>query len=118
MIRKLSAIILLFMLVGCSFPDEQISADTKDIACEQNLMGALSAFSSDLGLPIQISNEDAISIFEDGEVSKYYGRDGYKYTVTFGLETKEDGCNLVFYKQEKVGPVINPLQKAIMALCF
>lgn len=91
-------------LISCSFPDEKITENTKNDACRQDVLGALSAFSSDLGLPIQISPKDATVIFDHGEVSKSYGRDGYKYTVTFGLETKEDGCNLVFYKKEKVGP--------------
>lgn len=107
MIKKPSILFLLITLtiiVSCSFPDERISDDSKNEACKQSLLGALSAFSSDLGLPYQVSPEDATAIFDHGEVAKSYGRDGYKYTVTFGLETKEDGCNLVFYKQEKVGP--------------
>lgn len=107
MLLKQGTLLLLFALstlVACSIPDEKIASATKNDACSQNLVDALATFASEMDLPIHISQDDARAIFDHGEIAKTYGRDGFKYTVTFGLETKEDGCNLVYYKQKKVGP--------------
>lgn len=90
--------------MACSAPGGKISPDSKTEACKQNLIDALYAFSTDLGLPINISPEDATVIFDTGEISKSYGRDGYQYTVYFGLESGDEGCELVFYKRHKEGP--------------
>ncbi len=67
MTRSPITLILLFAmssLLSCSIPDEKITENTKNDACRQDLLGALSTFSSDLGLPIQISQEDATAIFD------------------------------------------------------
>ena len=91
-------------MMACSSPGGKISPDSKTEECEQNVIDALYAFSVDMGLPYNVSPEDGNTIFENGEISKSYGRDGYQYTVYFGLESDEEGCKLVFYKRGKSGP--------------
>lgn len=101
----LSTLIFAFFLTtACSGPGGKIKEDSKNDACKQNLVNALYTFSVDLGLPIQIAEEDAETIFNTGEVSKAYGLAGYSYTAYFGLENGDEGCSLKYFKQDKKGP--------------
>ena len=91
-------------MMGCSFPDGKIVPASKTEECKQNLVEALNAFSTKLGLPIDVSIEDATTIFNSGGISKSYGRDGNRYTVSFALESGDESCKLIFYHRRKKGP--------------
>lgn len=107
MIRRLSilfSIVIMAIMLSCSSPGGKISPDSKTEECEWELNEALYTFSTSMGLPYNVSSEDATTIFDTGEIAKSYGRDGYQYTVYFGLETGDEGCELVFYKRHKSGP--------------
>ncbi len=88
---------------GCA-PSDEIAAASKTAECRADVVKALDAFSSELGLDFNADDSDAQKIFDSGRVAKSYGRDGVRYTVHFGLEKSSGGCKLKFYKRSKSEP--------------
>lgn len=99
------AVCLLAIGLGaaCS-PDGKIAESSKNDECAAELTGALKTFSRDLGLPFQVTKEDAQSIFKTGKVAKKYARDGVQHETHFGIEKKGGDCKLKLFKRVERQP--------------
>lgn len=93
-----------FGLAAACSPTGKIAESSKTDECSADLIGALGAFSRDMGLNFEPTKADADAIFETGKVAKKYARDGVRYEAHFGIEKKGNECKLKFYKRVERQP--------------
>ncbi|HOC46047.1 MAG TPA: hypothetical protein PK307_07065 [Spirochaetota bacterium] len=72
---------------------------SKHVACGNNIQEALQYFNTNMNLPYQIGSEDYKTIFNEGQISKKYDRDGIQYTIFFNIHKENENCFLKFYKR-------------------
>ena len=100
---RLTLLVSPVLLCGCA-PDGKIVTGSQDTACSAELVSALDAFRTELGMDFSVSASDAQTIISSGRIEKPYGMAGNSYVGFFGVESASDGCHLKLYKQSIKGP--------------
>ncbi|MCB9705232.1 MAG: hypothetical protein H6711_25380 [Myxococcales bacterium] len=98
---------LALLVAACmSPPGGKITAEAAaDPACGSELYGALDAMRNELGLGIDVGDDDAAALRDTGALEKSYGRDGARFTVAFGLDAGEGGaCKLRMWSMTERRP--------------
>ncbi len=84
--------------------DYRVVPSSQNKACAENLSGALYAFQQEMGMPFQAEASDTQRIFDNGVITKSYGRDGARHKASFRIKATDDGCELNMYKMCKRAP--------------